>query len=328
MNHTACTMVKDSIIPYSIIGSLAKIENVYELRLFGWILAKAQSVLKLYNKNLAEINLQYALDVAQITMPARYLLVEGDRNYKNIRKAFTLAQKTVEYERNGTEYHLNIIAFPQLLKARKEVMFRCVIHNELWHALLNFSKGYRLVNLQTYMALKSNYSVIMYMIISQQSEQMNYNIARLKKILGVDGMKAYERNNNFLQKVIERAMSELDEHSPYTFRYGLYRAGRGGGYKEIIIRPQVNASYKPAGSEAVAKEINKQRVRLDEKVVFYLEDTFQMSPQGMEQIEGLLLQIGDTEAQLDYLSMIKEYTNKSRIGNPAGYLVESLRHRK
>ena len=68
-------MVKDSIIPYSIIGSLSKIENVYELRLFGWILAKAQSVLKLYNKNLADINLQYALDMCEITfLPALKLL--------------------------------------------------------------------------------------------------------------------------------------------------------------------------------------------------------------------------------------------------------------
>ena len=320
-------MVKDSIIPYSIIGSLAKIDNVYELRLFGWILAKAQSVLKLYNKNLAEINLQYALDMAQVTMPARYLLIEGDRNYKNIKKAFTLAQKTVEYERNGTEYHLNIIAFPQLLKSRKEVMFLCVIHNELWHALLNFSRGYRLINLQTYMQLKSNYSVIMYMIISQQSQQINYNIGTLKKILGVDKLKAYERNNNFITKVVERAMSELDTNSPYTFRYGLYRAGRGGGYKEIIIRPQPNTQYTPPDNTHIEKEIGKQRVRLDDKVIFILQDTFGMEPKGMEQIEGLLMQIGDVETQLTYLSQIKEYTLRASIRNAAGYLVESLRNR-
>lgn len=321
-------MTKDSIIPYSIIGSLAKIDNVYELRLFGWILAKAQSVLKLYNKNLADINLQYALDMCEITMPARYLLLDGDRNYKHITRAFTLANKTVEYERNGTEYRLNIIAFPRLHKQGGTLTFRCVIHNELWHALLNFSKGYRLINLHTYMALKSPYSIIMYMIISQQQRQFNYTIGALRKILGVDKLKAYDRTSNFIAKIIDKAMADLDKHSPYTFRYGLYRAGLGGGYKEIIITPQPNKDYQTPDAPKMDKEIGRQRVRLSNEVIYYLEDTFGMEPKGMETIETLLLQIGDQYAQLNYLAGIKEYTAKTRIRNAAGYLVESLRQRK
>ena len=51
---------KAAIIPYVIIQSIAALDNIYEARLFGWVLAKAQSVLKLYNKDLAEINLQHA----------------------------------------------------------------------------------------------------------------------------------------------------------------------------------------------------------------------------------------------------------------------------
>lgn len=321
-------MVKDSIIPYSIIGSLSKIENVYELRLFGWILAKAQSVLKLYNKNLADINLQYALDMCEITMPARYLLIDGDRNYRHISKAFTLANKTIEYERNDVEYRLNIIAFPRLVKTGGALTFKCVIHNELWHALLNFSKGYRLINLQTYMALKSPYSVIMYMIISQQSGQMNYTIGQLRKLMGVGHLKAYERTSNFIGKVVEKAMIDLDTHSPYTFRYGLYRAGRGGGYKEIIITPKPNDQYQAETDTKIEKEVARQRVRLSSEVVYYLEDTFKMEPKGMELIEGLLLQIGDHTEQLKYLAGIKEYALRQHIKNPAGYLVETLRNRK
>lgn len=321
-------MVKDSIIPYSIIGSLAKIDNVYELRLFGWILAKAQSVLKLYNKNLADINLQYALDMCEVTMPARYLLIDGDRNYKHISRAFTLANKTVEYERGGIEYRLNIIAFPRLIKQGGTLTFKCVIHNELWHALLNFSKGYRLINLHTYMALKSPYSIIMYMIISQQQRQFNYTIGTLRKIMGVDKLKAYDRTSNFVAKIIDKTMADLDKHSPYTFRYGLYRAGLGGGYKEIIITPQPNKDYQASDTPKLDREIGRQRVRLSSEVVFYLEDTFGMEPKGMETIETLLLQIGDKDAQLSYLANIKEYTARTRIRNAAGYLVESLRQRK
>lgn len=321
------SLVKDSIVPYSIIGSLAKIENVYELRLFGWILAKAQSVLKLYNKDLSAINMQYALDMAEMTMPARYLLPQGDRNYKHLRNCLTLANKTVDYERDGIEYHLNIIAFPRFVKNHGELYFRCVIHNELWHGLLNFTKGYRLINLHTYMRLKSNYAVIMYMIISQQGQQMNYQIGTLKKILGCDNLKAYERTSNFIAKVVERAKKELDNNSPYTFGYGLYRAGRGGGYREIIVTPMPNPKYQHSEPDKMDKDIAKQRVRLSEQVIFYLQDTFGMEPRGMEQIEGMLAQVGDEQQQLVYLSQIKEYTHRSRIRNAAGYLVESLRNR-
>ena len=215
--------MKDSIIPYAIISSLSSIDNIYEMRLFGWIIAKAQSVLKLYNKDLSDINIEHAMQLTRVTLPARYLLGIGDNNYRNVKKSFTLAKKMIEYERDGIEKSLNIIAFPEYKKDGYNSIVTFVIHQELWHALLNFTKGYRLINLPTYMRLQSTYAVIMYMLVSNQKNPVTYRMDRLKQILGADQRKSYKHNGMFISKVIESAKRELDEKATVTFDYGMDR---------------------------------------------------------------------------------------------------------
>lgn len=320
-------MTHQAIIPYAIISSLSQLDNIFETRLFGWVLAKAQSVLKLYNKDLGDINLQHAMDMVRCTMPARYLLQPGDTNYRNIIKAFTLANKTVEYEREDRLYHLNIIAFPELIRRNGQQYVTFVIHNELWHALLNFSKGYRLVSLPTYMSLKSTYSVIMYILISQQSDPITYHTDTLKRILGADKQKAYQRNSNFFAKVLDAAKRELDDVSPYTFHYSAQRTGRGGTYANITIIPTRNQAWrrpgKPGGRQL---EADKQRIRLDERVTEYIMFNFAMSAAEVETIEGMMQQRGGFDAQMRFLATVKTAAATKRVSNPAGYLVQALRN--
>lgn len=320
--------MKNSIIPYVIIKSLSQLENIHEVRLFGWVLAKAQSVLKLYNKDLGDINMQHALDMQRVTMPARYLLQTGDTNYKNISKAFSLAKKTIEYEREDRRYNLNIIAFPEYVKKGAHSYVTFVIHNELWHALLDFSKGYRIVSLPTYMKLKSTYSVIMYILCSQQREPITYHIETLKKTLGADTQKAYVRNANFFAKVLDAAKRELDDCSQYTFEYTANRAGRGGAYTMVTIIPTINKKAQRPKEDAKTKHLEQQRVRLSQNVSDYLLYSFGMSPTEQENVERMIEQLGNEERQIQFLATIKEAACTRRVANPAGYLVQSLRNIK
>lgn len=312
-----------SLIPFALIKSLAKIENIFEMRLFGWVLAKAQASLKLANPNLRDINLQYAFNLVRVTIPARYLLADGDRNYKNIAKAFTLANKTIAYEKDGSVYHLNIIAMPSLLKAqdgRLSVSF--VIHNEIWHAILNnFRQGYRLFDLATFLRLKSNYSVILYLLISNQKTCCTFSLDHFRKMLGADS-RAYERTSNFIARVIEPARKELNEAAPWTFDYELERGGRGGGYNAIELRPRANRPAEPSElSEAIARE----RLRLDERVSDYLQTKFAMEPREIERLEARLLELGDWSQQIDRLAYIFDASRRHQARNPRAYLYASLR---
>lgn len=320
--------MKDAIIPYIIVDSLRKIDNIHEMRLFGYVIAKAQALLKNYNKYLDAINIEHALRITRFTMPARYLLAPGDNNYRNVTKAFTLQTKTVTYKTDNAEMQLNIIAFPEHEYRQGQHYVTFVIHQQLWWALRDFTKGHRLINLPIMLRLKSTYSVIMYILCSNQKEPVNYQTRTLKRILGVEEKKAYERNSNFLAKVIEPARRELNEKSPYSFDYSLRRSGRGGPYTNIIIQPKTNTPAPLSDEEeARATDLERQRINLQPEVVFMLEDFFGMNTKTIERLEAQLGAIGDHVAQLRWLSEVKEAALRHRVANRAGYLTEALRQR-
>lgn len=315
-----------SIIPYQIIATITQFDNIYETRLFGWCLAKAQSVLKLYNKDLKDINLQHALDVTRITLPARLLLNPGDKNYKNITAAFTLREKTIHYTRDGHEYWLNIIAFPEVVRAEGRLSVTFLLHKEVWNALLDFSHGHRLFNLPTYIQLTSKYSVIMYLLSSQQDAQpKSYGITKLRTILGCADLKGYDRGNNFVQKVLAPARAELIAKAPYFFDYSLTKTGSAGRITEVILIPRPNTQYRPADSTTRSK-CSEMRMRLDPEVREYCKRTFNIENKPLEKIEHLIIAMGDKDTQMSKLATIKEAIAIRRIKNPAGYFVRSIKN--
>lgn len=315
-----------TLVPYTIVKALASLDNIYETRLFGWTLAKAQSVLKLYNKDLSEINIEHAMDLTRVTIPARLLLNEGDKNYTQVLKSFSLATKKIRYEKDNRVYDLNIIAFPELRKDGRRSLVSFVIHNELWHALLDFSKGYRLFSLQTFMSLTSKYSVIMYLLCTQQSQPKSYGVEALKQLLGCDGLKAYERGANLFARVIDPAQQELKEKAPWYFNYSATKQGRRHKYTDIIITPVLNDKFITPQETEATKTAAALRLGLDGMVIDYLRDKFGLTAKDIEHVETLVNKLGDHVAQLAKLEEIRHRTLSGRVKNPAGYLVRTLQN--
>jgi len=314
-----------TLIPYTVVKALSLLDNIYETRLFGWTLAKAQSVLKLYNKDLSEINIEHSMDMTKVTIPARLLLNEGDKNYSQVIKSFSLATKKIEYEKDNRLYHLNIIAFPILVKDGRRSLISYVIHNDFWHALLDFSKGYRLFSLDTFMKLQSKYSVIMYLLCTQQSAPKSYMVETLKTLLGCDCCKAYDRGANLFARVIDPAREELKAKAPWFFEYTAQKEGRRHKYTTVVITPVLNDKYAMQDNEITATAA-KLRLRLDESVMHYLTEKFAMTTKECERIEPLLQKLGDHVAQLAKLEEIRHRTLSGRVKNPAGYLVRTLQN--
>lgn len=318
--------MKDAIIPYSIIETFGQLENIYEVRLMTTVIAKAQSVLKLIDKNLDQINLQYALDnsILRVTFPARLLLDRGSTNYHCIQKAFTLADKRVIYEKNDTYYHLHIIAFPEFRKSGKNKLITFVMHREIWHALLDFVKGYRMVSLPTMMTLQSTYAVVMYLICSQQTRPISYSISRLREITNTLDKKAYGRNSNFFAKVLDVAKTELDRKAPYSFDYTADRTGKGGAYHTVTIIPRLNTMAPIERDEQREEALERQRVRLHPNVAEYLTMNFGFDNRELEQIEGIVTKLGEWEEQIQRIAELKQVVRARRIDNPKPYVIRAL----
>jgi len=318
--------MKDAIIPYNIIETFGQLENVYEVRLMSYVIAKAQSVLKLTDRNWTDINLQYALDnsIMRVTFPARYLLDKGSTNYHCIKKAFTLADKRITYEKNDIYYHLHILAFPEFRKAGKNKLITFVIHREIWHALIDFVKGYRLVSLPTMMTLQSTYSVVMYLICSQQTRPITYSIMRLREMTNTLDKRAYARNSNFFAKVLDVAKAELDKKAPYSFDYTADRTGKGGAYHTVTIIPRTTHN-QPTDQPERTDNLERQRVRLDPNVVDYLVFNFDFTTQEIEPLEGIIARLGDWQEQIQRLADIKTTIRARRIANAKAYVVGALK---
>lgn len=312
-------------IPYLLINSLKNFNNIYEIRLFGWILAKSQSVIRYYNSDLSEINVERALNLVRITFPARYLLPETDNDYTHIYKAFNLAERTIPYKKNNYWYNLNIIAFPQVEKVGKQLMFSCVIHNELWHVLLDFQQRYRLVNLYTYMKLSNQSSVIMYILISQQNEAITFRIDDLRELLGANGG-SYSRYNNFLARYLRPAQKELMEKAPYSFEIEELRSGRGNAVKGVKIVPKAVSKMEEESEKNELKTLlSVQRFNVDVRVVEYLMHKCNLSERQIDVIEPYLAQHGNSQQQIEKIEYIMHKAKKGNIHNLHGYLYAALR---
>lgn len=312
-----------STVPYLIVQSMCEIDNIFQMRLLAWVLAKAQSVIKLYNKDLSEINLVHAMNLVRVTLPARYLLADGDNNYRNVKRAFSLANKTIPFEYCKTIYNLNIIAMPELVKDGHNTRITFVIHNLFWKAALEFSKGYRLVNLPSMLRLKSTYSVILYMLISEHKEPITYSLQVLRKLTRADS-KAYDRSNNFCRKVLDSAKKELDSVAPWSFEYATSVQGKGRTVTHITIKPhRVEGFIAPKPGE---KELDlfAQRLRLDQRVSDYMRNTFDMSVNDIERVEVYLLQLGTWEQQISKLEQIRQYVHTRNVKNVAAYVTTSI----
>lgn len=315
-----------SLVPYALIESLRHVDNIYEARLFSWILAKAQSVLKFYNKDLGSVNLQFALNMARVTLPARMLLAPGDDNYKDIPKAFGLANKTVDYTaESGNVYHLNIIAFPEYIKQPNGKSFvTFVIHNQLWHAILdNFEKGYRIVNLLDIFHLTSKYSVVLYFLLSQQKEY-TISVSKLREFMGASS--SYEKWNNFENRIIKSAIKDIHAHTNCRIEYvkEVSEASRGKPVKNLTF---LFHTHKNDADPDRQSQIQLLRSTLDDTIKQELERMYGIQPSDIGRFEPMLQQLGDTQLQLQFLDRVGEVVRRKRVANKAGYLYKSLQQK-
>lgn len=314
---------KNAMIPYLMIDVLGSFDNIYETRLFAWILAKAQCAAKKYDYNMKSINVQFALDMVQISIPVHYILPPNDHSYNNVHKADGLANKTIRYERNDIEYQLNIIAFPHVSRIGRKSFYTCTIHNALWVALLDFSKGFRVVKMSAFLSLKNPAAMILYLLISNQHDIKYYTCSELRTLMGATAA-SYKLIHNFRRRVLEPARDELTEKAPYTCEFRYMRGnGRGGATTTIVVKPIANDNYKQP-DERLRETVNAQRLRVDSDIQYYLQQSLGLTAREIERVEPLIADIGDKDTVMDRLTRVRETTRSRPIKNMAAYVCTAL----
>lgn len=255
-----------------------------------------------------------------IKVPISYLLKgEDDKHHSRIKNALTrLNNKQFEYEDDKIWKPIRLIEMPILHKYNEFVEFK--IHQEVYHAVLNFSKGFRKFELVTAMAFESTYAMRFYELFSEKKEPIEYRIDHLKAMFKLENK--YKLVADFLKRVIDPAKKELDKNSPYSFEYRVVKEGR----KIISIKFYPVMIPQNRDPEIEAKKLKKQvspAWELDKMTVDYLKQNYHFSS---KEIQAQIDLFKFAEKKLDFIlflsSMIRKCEDKAK---PKGYLINAIK---
>lgn len=263
-----------------------------------------------------------------ITIPIRAILGGPDyKNYEVAKAAFkSLSLKGIEIKRGKKWSFTNIIAFPDWEEVPGMVTF--TVHNRIWDAALDFSKGYRLFELQTTMRFKSTYSMRMYELMSGQKKPLSYDLEEFRKMIGVEGK--YSKTNLLEQRTLDVAMKELDASSPISFRYERITTPCRGRNGEKVTGYTFHPIYN-AKNEPVAIETEKKRLIAQLGIRYFLPDELltYLTNKGFlrEDIEKHKELWKDFMAlNIDHLDKLSDISARSnRASNRMGYLVNAVK---
>lgn len=196
--------------------------SVYEKRIMYNIVDVASQELQglLPNgkiKSVIGTQIQPTLNGKRIIIPVKNILAsEKDNNYTAAKKAFrSLATKGIEYEDNNGWKFTNIISNPSIDKTGGLASFD--VHNDIWACAWNFAKGYRKLEFNTVTQFRSVFSMRFYELMSGQKKPLSFSMDELRNMFCIENK--FKRIEHFERKVLDVAMTELNEHSPYSFTY-------------------------------------------------------------------------------------------------------------
>lgn len=255
-----------------------------------------------------------------ITIPCnRILKSEEDKNHSRVKNALlSLTKKVIEYEDNKVWMALNIVAFPKITKY--ENTFSFTIHPLIWDCILNFSKGYRKIELKIVKDFISEYSMRFYELMSGQNTPITFTIDQIKSMFKLENK--YKDTNRFISKVIDVAQKELDEKSPYSFDYKINKQGRK--FHSITFYPkQIGKNQDPEIFFNRAKNLLPASSFLSKEEINYLMTVYAFSESEIQQHIETFTEAKKRLDLLDKLSYIKRYATNAR--NPKGYVINALR---
>lgn len=190
---------------------------------------------------------------AIVSIPVRDISPEGYTNYEYIQTAIEQLQTKVlrweapKKDRNGNIVY-NDAGYPirkwtsvQLVgKATGEDDINGVIQvridAEIWTAMLDFSKGFRTIDMSVARQLKGKYSLRIYQLMSRQQYPITFSIEELKKQWGLTDK--YARPDELIKRCILPAKEELDRISPYSFDFKELKSDAPGRGKKPTVAIQ------------------------------------------------------------------------------------------
>ncbi len=191
--------------------------SLYEQRILTKIVEHGQSVIQ----GLSVQQYKYItnpFDNEKITIPIRYILSDGSKDYKKVIDACKglMNRKFEFYEPKTRTYYADTIVHNVIHVAGSgAVTFQ--VSRVLYDVMFNFELGYKNYDLEQALTLPTPYAVRMYVLLNNQDRPITWSVERLKNMFGVADK--YTQTADFIKKVIEPARKALVKSCANNFTY-------------------------------------------------------------------------------------------------------------
>lgn len=305
-------------VSYNVGKLLAQVDDIYQLRMLTWLLVKAQQSTGKIDKNLKDINLQFALEIGQIEIPLSLITTDKTHARAHVRRAFELQDKVFFADMKGAPVEIRAIAFPITAKVDGQWRIRYYIHRSLWLALLDFSKGWRKLNIASLLKIHRPTTMVLYFLISRQTSPQTYNSATLRNMLHLGP--GYEKRSNFIARVLKPAQQELAQCDT-TFDFTFSTISRTNHDDQITLTPR---ALTPERSEEVSQAADNMQHDLPAEVADYLTDKFAATPRDLATLTPLLSHHRTPYEAIDHIARIHTAALRAGASNCMGYLIAAL----
>lgn len=257
----------------------------------------------------------------KVILPLSALNKSGARETTRIKKALTtLRNKTIEFDNGKIWKLMGIIEKPKLVY---DGHMEIEVHKEIYEAILDFSKGFRAIDLQTIFKLESTYSMRIYELIVKQKDLPPFRIDNLRDKWHLKNK--YPETKDFFSNTFDVAKKELDKKSPWSFTYVKIKTGRR------ITAVKLYPKYIPQNADL---EFEKKRAQLvtspawdlNQDFIRVLKEKFSFTGKGiMSNIELLKRCQNEVEDVYGWLSKMKGKSRVKNPNNPQGFLITAIR---
>lgn len=325
----------ESLVPKNIIESYVLSEarynlGIYAQRLLYRLLESAQKYI--YDIDFQDGSMSRQIEVgawgdANIILPVRSILYgEDDRNYDKARAAIEeVMGKFISYDDGNTYRATQILNEVEMNRLKGRMIIR--VNRNLWSAMLDFTKGYRMLDIETVLKLRSGYSMRLYSLVCTSEIPLTFTIDQLRQMWELGDR--YKATKDFIRNTVDVAKEELDRVSQNSFDYTLncsksdpVNQGRRGRLKVTSITFYPIERITNLKTKDLRKQVSPS-LMLSPEVMSVLKNKFEFDNKGIQNNMPVFDAASKNIDLLAFLDKIAPVALRAR--NPQGYVVGALR---
>lgn len=326
--------ISNDLVPRKVIESYVFSEARFSLSLYGYrlLLRLMESAQKyIYDIDFTDSRSSRQVEIgqwgdAEIILPVRAILTDpDDRNYDKARAAVEeLMSKFISFDDGNTYRATQILNDAELSRLKGRMVIR--VNRNIWRAMLDFSKGYRSIDLETMFRLRSFYAMRLYPLVAMSKTPLTYSIQQLREMWVLTDK--YKATKDFIRNTVAQAKEELDRSSQFTFEYVLnysksdpINQGRRGRLSVTSITFYPKQQILNARTNDLRRQISPS-IMLGVEEANVLKHKFGFDSKGIQNNMAIFDIANKNGELMPFLDKIAPVALRAK--NPQGYVVAAL----